>query len=133
MKNTLTKILFSFFLVLTVGLIFVPGNLSNKADAASCSTGLLCFYQDINYGGNGYVTVPTVGVCNTLPSSWNNVISSIQNGTSHDIKIYDGATCNNATGTIFASTIYPDLRQYCTDSFCLTGTWNDRISSWKAL
>lgn len=59
----------------------------------------VCFWPDINYGGYIYlITNPVPGVCYNVPSSFNDVASSLYNRTGYYLYIYKDANCVNQWG-----------------------------------
>jgi len=75
---------------------------AGPASAASCASGAICFFEHSNFGGNSVSTgignIPS-GACLTLPSDWNDRVSSIMNNTPRNIVFFMDGGCSGANFT----------------------------------
>lgn len=82
----------------------------------------VCFWPDINYGGNIYYrNDPVPGICYNLPSSINDTTSSLYNRTGYYLYVFKDANCSNSWGYYSPYGAYAWVGDYS----------NDLITSYK--
>lgn len=110
--------------VLTSAVLIAPGIVVAPATGFNCNTGMLCLYNDANYGGT--VTAysnPALGCHSLVGTPADNQVSSIHNYTTHDDTMDVSTNCNNFSGFV----------DHAGQSFqTLSGSgYNDLLSSYR--
>ena len=115
-------------LLILAGLLVLPiVSFTSTAHAYSCYSGALCVWKDINgTGATTFWSGSWHNECYNLNSTWDNVISSVQNEMSVSVTFWKYANCGTAPGDGFSlaphhSASYPNLP--------LNWIFNDAISS----
>ena len=100
---------------------------TGSASAISCPvyTNIICLYKDANYSGDyAFRYDPVPGVCYGFTSSFNDVVSSLFNGTPGTLILYINAGCSNWDAQLWINQGVPVSN--------LSGSgFNDAVSSYK--
>ncbi len=110
--------------VLTAMMLIVMGVVNvSPAQAASCATNYICYFND-TAGTDLLISILTTSDTKSVCYSWsgasyNNAVGYIVNNSSHYYYVYDNASCSSTPGTI-----YPN------SSGAMNSTWNNVITSY---
>jgi hypothetical protein len=125
MRSRLTRWVVTLVAVVAgvVGVAAVPA----QASQSQCLAGRICFWRDANFQGSfiSYSQDP-VYTCWNLPSSWNDIVTSVWNRTNLVVGLYSDANCI----THYSYNYFIALRPNATQTNL---TNNDVLTSYKFL